>query len=522
MNHIGIIKFVLASVPILWLLISLGKLKMPGYRASIIAFIITVLIAALYYSMPFLRIMQASLEGVILAIFPILWVIVSALFVYNTTLATGSMEKIKAMLSSLSSDRRVQGLILAFAFGGFLEAVAGFGTAVAIPAGILVAMGFSPILAATVCLVANTVPVAFGVLGVPIITLAQVTSLSLDKLALYTAVQLMPFAIFLPLVLVYVITGSIKKIKGVIGISIIAGIVYSLSQMLTVIYVGPELAAVVGSIVALLAMVVFIKVFPVKSIWRFAGESSEKVKDTTRGDTLETIKAWSSYIFILIFIFAIKFISGLDILSKYPFVLSKQFYFGAGGKPMSFQLLTSAGTILFISAILGGLIQGGTVKLLYKTLLKTIKQVEKTIITVVSILALAKVMGYSGMVDTIASTLASASGRFYPMIAPLIGAVGTFITGSDTSSNVLFGNLQKQTALRLGMNPEWIAASNASGATLGKMISPQSIAIASSATDLTNQEGKILGTTIRYCLVYVVIMGLLIFTFSGIVEMLSL
>lgn len=517
MNHID---FILASIPILWLLVSLGKFKMPAHWASIIAFAITVFLAALHFAMPVLEIMQASLEGVMLAIFPILWVIVSALFVYNTTLATGSMDKIKSMLLDLSPDRRIQGLIIAFAFGGFLEAVAGFGTAVAIPAGILVVMGFSPILSATVCLVANTVPVAFGVLGVPILTLAQVTSLPLDRLALYTAVQLTPFAILLPFVLVSIITKSVMKIKGVIGVSITAGTVFSISQTLTAFYAGPELAAVVGSIASLLAMVAIIKLFPIKNVWQFTGEKLEKGRTRAGVSVSEAVRAWSPYILILFFAFGVKFVPMLGFLNRYPFVVNKQFYFGEGGNAMSFQLATNAGTLLFASAILGGFIQGAGLKLLCNILLKTVKQVGKTIVTVIPIVALAKVMGYSGMVEAIANTLATLSGRFYPLLAPVLGAMGTFITGSDTSANVLFGNLQKQTALRLGMNPEWLAASNASGATLGKMISPQSIAIASSATDLTNQEGKILGTTIKYCLIYVMILGVLIFVCGSVVDLL--
>jgi lactate permease len=520
MSYNGIFSFIIASVPIIWLLISLSKLKMPAYLASIIAFALTVVIAVLYYAMPALRVMQATVEGTMLALFPILFVIVSALFVYNTTLKTGSMDKIKSMLSSLSPDRRIQGLILAFAFGGFLEAVAGFGTAVAIPAGILVAMGFRPILVAKICLIANTVPVAFGVLGVPIITLSQVTSLPLDKITLYTALQLIPLAVILPIVLVFAITGSVKKIKGVLCISLLSGIIFSVGQTLTAVYIGPELAAVVGSLLSLLVIVTFLKIFPVKNAWTFSGEKSEGVNSSSAIGATDAIKAWSSYLLILLLVFAVKFIPALNILNNFPFTVSKQFYFGVGGKPMSFQLATSSGTILLVSAILGGLIQGASVKILLSVLTKTIKQIKRTIITVVSIVVLAKVMGYSGMVNSIANTLAAASGRFYPIIAPLIGTLGTFITGSDTSSNVLFGNLQKQTALQLGMNPEWLASANATGATIGKMISPQSIAIASTATDLTNQEGKILGETIKYCLVFVVIMGLLIYAFSGIIKFL--
>jgi len=221
---------------------------------------------------------------------------------------------------------------------------------------------------------------------------------------------------------------------------------------------------------------------------------------------------------VLVVIFAVKFIPLLGFLNRFPFLLKSQFYFGHGGKAMSFPLATSAGTVLFVSAILGGFIQGATAKILGNIFLKTIKQINQTIITIVSIVALAKVMSYSGMVDSVAYTLATVSGRFYPLIAPLIGAMGTFITGSDTSSNVLFGNLQKQTALTLGMSPEWLVASNAAGATAGKMISPQSIAIAISATGLINMEGKILGTTFKYCLVYVGIMGILVFTFYSVVK----
>lgn len=514
------IGFIIATIPIIWLLVSLGKWKMPAYRASLIALALTVVISFGYYSMPAVFILEASLEGVMLAVFPIIWVIISALFVYNTTLATGSMEKIKIMLSNLSPDRRIQGLILAFAFGGFLEAVAGFGTAVAIPAGILAAMGFSPMLAATICLIANTVPVAFGVLGVPVITLAQVTSLPLHTLTFYTAVQLIPFAVFLPFVLIFAITGSIRKIRGVGCISLFSGIIFALGQTITAYYAGPELAAVVGSLTTLLFIIIWIRLFPIKNIWRFEGENSKEVPFSVNIKIMDALKAWLPYIIILILIFTIKFLPMLHFLNQYPFVLTKQFYFGPSGKTMVFQLATSGGTILFVAALLGGLMQGAGIKMLWNVFRKTIKQIEKTIITIISIVALAKVMGYSGMVNSIAHTLANVSGRFYPLMAPFLGAMGTFITGSDTSSNVLFGNLQKQTALTLGLSPEWLTAANAAGATAGKMISPQSIAIAASSTDLTNQEGKILETTFSYCIVYVVMMGILVFVCSGVAKLL--
>ncbi len=515
MIEINIVDFLLALLPILLLIVCLAFLKTPAWAAGLAALALTAVIAAFRFAMPAAGIAQASLEGFLLALFPILWVIVSALFVYNTTLATGSMDKIKSMLSSLSGDRRVQGLILAFAFGGFLEAVAGFGTSVAIPAGILMAMGFDPFKAAVVCLVANTVPVAFGVLGVPITTLAQVTGLPVGRLALYTAVQLIPLAVILPLVLVYIVTGSLRKVRGVVGLSLSAGIAFSVFQTLTAYFVGPELAAVVGSIASLAMIVLYLRVYPIKKIYTFDGETTDNIPKAARIPFRDAIRAWSPYLIVLVLVFAVRFLPFLGFLNRFPFTVSHQFYLGAGGKPMTFALATSAGTNLFLAAIVGGLIQGATARQLVGIFRKTVSQCKKTIVTVLSIVAVAKLMGYSGMVDEIAVTLATVSGGFYPLIAPLIGTVGTFITGSDTSANVLFGNLQKQTALRLGMDPVWLASANAAGATLGKMISPQSISIASSATGLGNQEGRLLIATFRYCLVFAVIMGVLVFAFGG-------
>ena len=506
-------KIFLAFLPIIWLLLSLGVFGMPSHRASLIGLGLSAIIAFSAFSFPLVSIMQASVEGIMLALFPIIWVIISALFVYNITVKTGSMNNIKSMLSVLSDDRRIQALILAFGFGGFLEAVAGFGTAVAIPASILAAMGFNPILAATVCLVANTIPVAFGVLGIPIITLAQVTSLPIDKLALNTALQLTPFVILLPPVIIYAVTGSFKNIKGVIGVSMASGLAFAIGQTVVTVWVGPELAAVVGSLSAMATTIIWVYFKPVKNVWRFPNEE-KSIKETQKITLSKAIRSWSPYMLILFIIFVIKFVPIFGFLNEYPFTLHQQFYFGDGGKAQTFQLLNGGGTILFISAILGGFIQRASFKEIMATFWDTIVQVKKTIITVISIVVVAKLMQYGGMVNTIAVSIVYVSKDFYPLIAPLIGAIGTFVTGSDTSSNVLFGNLQKQAAIQLGINQEWLTAANASGATAGKMISPQSISIATASTGLSGSEGKIFATTIKYCLAYVILMGLLVYAFS--------
>jgi len=515
-SHEWVITF-FALLPIIWLLVSIGALKISTHISSLVAWIMTVVIAAIFFSMPAKYIFQASVEGVMLALHPILLVIISALFVYNMTIETGSMEVIKNTLLSISGDRRIQVLILAFGFGSFLESVAGFGTAVAIPAGIMIAMGFNPFTAAIICLVTNTVPVAFGVLGIPITTLAQVTSLPLQTLSAYTAVQLAPFAVFLPIVIILILTKSIKGLKGVLGVSIFSGTLFAVGQMIMAIWVAPELAAVVGSLLSLLLVVLWVKIWPIKEPWDFKTNKVQAIPKHTISMT-KAVVAWSPYILILLLIIATRLLPFLDFLHQFPFVLESRFYNGDGGKPLVFQLGTGAGTILFISAIVGGFIQKADFNKIMRVLMKTIIQLKKTIITVIAVVAVAKIMGYSGMAVSIAMLFVAVSGKYYPFIAPFIGAIGTFITGSDTSSNVFFGNLQKQAATELHISREWIAAANASGATAGKMISPQSISIAVTATGLAGSEGKLLSVTIKYCLIYTLLLGAVVFVFSGAIQ----
>jgi len=503
-----------AFIPLIWLFFSLWKLKMTAHKAGFTALCLTAGLAFLFYGADLRQISQAALEGIMLSIFPILWVIFSALFVYNITIKSGSMELVKGLLAGISPDRRVQALILAFSFGGFLEAVAGFGTAVAIPAGILAVMGFEPVLAAAVCLIANTIPVAFGVLGVPILTLAQLTSLPLDKLSLFTSLQLIPFILLLPFILVHVVTGSFKNIKGVIIVSLLSAVAFAAAQTLTALYAGPETAAVAGSILSLAVIIVWIRFFPIRKVWRFSNDMSISTEKYAKNNFVSILTALSPYFIMLAGVAVTRFIPAMDFLKEYPFTIRRQFYFGPGGKPMAFDLATSAGSLFFIAALAGGFIQKLSIWDMAGILVKTLIQMWKTAATVVSVVVLAKIMGYSGMVDNVSRTIAFASGRFFPLLAPAVGALGTFLTGSDTSSNVLFGNLQKQTASQLGMDVEWLVSSNASGATAGKMISPQSISIAASATGLGGREGTLLGITLKYCIFYIILMGLVVYLFE--------
>ncbi|MCG1013142.1 L-lactate permease [Tepidanaerobacter sp. GT38] len=522
-NHL-LLSALIAFVPLLWLLIGLGILKIKAYTASLISLTLAIMLSITAWGMPAYFVFQSVAEGVITGLWPIVWVIIAAIYTYNVTVETGSMNVIKTTLAQISPDRRIQALILAFSFGGFLEAAAGFGTAVAIPASILAGIGFEPIFAAVICLIANTVPVAFGGIGIPIITLSQVTGISESLVTKYAAYQLVPFIIILPIVLVVIMTKSFEYLKDVLGICLVSGISFALLQTLVAVNLGPEVAAIAGSLASLLSIVVYVKVRPVKQFWFFPHEKGySEIASTPETENKEDNEinrrkqfiAWTPYIVLFILIMAVNLIPSLGFLGKIS--TKVQIYTGPGGKPFSLQWVTTPGTIMFISAVVGGLIQGDGAKELIVTFLKTIKQLVPTIIVVTSIVAMAKVMGYSGMISVIAVALAHLTGKAYPFISPLIGALGTFITGSDTSSNILFGPLQRQTALEINVNPAWIAAANAVGATAGKMISPQSIAVAASATGLVGKEGLILNSTLMYCALYAILIGIVVFAFGYII-----
>lgn len=495
------IKIIVAIIPIVWMLVGIGALKWPTARVGVIALIITFFSSRYVFDMSYSNTFGATLEGFMLALFPIIWIIIGALFLYNISLKTKSIEYIKSSLTSISSDQRIQALLIAFCFGGFLEAVAGFGTAVAIPAGILISLGFDPIIAAAVCLLSNTVPVAFGVLGVPITSLAQAANMPLASISFYTALQLIPLTVVLPLFIIKVVTGSFKNVKGVVLPCFLSGLSFALVQLLVATTIGPEVAAVVASFVAMISVIVTARISNRKN----KSEAEEKEPANKK----ETFKAWLPYLLIFLFVIITK-LPFMSFLHEGVFVISKRFFMGEGGKPWSFNWITNAGTILFISAIIGAIVQKMSAKDMLKTLLETLKQTKSTIITVLSIVAVAKVMGYSGMVVTISTFLTSVTGNFYVFLAPLVGAIGTFITGSDTSSNVLFGGLQRQAAINLHANQACLVAANGSGATAGKMISPQSIAIASTTCHLEGKESTILKTTIKYCILYAIILGVIV------------
>ena len=501
--------FAIAMIPVLWLIVSLGVLKMPAHKTCSFTVILTLAIAIICWRMKFIDGITATVEGMAIALWPILLVIVAALFTYNLAVETKTMDVIKKMLSSITTDKRIQVLILAWGFGGFLEAVAGYGTAVAIPASILASLGFNPLFAAVICLLANTVTTAFGALGIPVTTLATVTGLEVVHLSYVTSIQLAGFIVLIPFLLVILTEKSIKALKGVVGITLISGITFAVPQIFIAKYLGADLPALVASICSMACTILMAKAM-----------NKEKVE--TKEDKIglkEGVLAWLPYILLcgLILIASPLVPSINSLLAKASSNI--HIYTGDATSTTAFSWINTPGMMILIATFIAGLIQKLKFTYMLDVLKRTVIQLKTSFITIMSIVAISKIMSHSGMTSSISFGLCAITGSFYPLIAPLLGAIGTFVTGSDTSANILFGALQTEAAKSLSIDPYWIAAANTAGATAGKMISPQSIAIATSATGLIGSEGKILSTTVKYCLGYVIILGLIVYFGGGILTL---
>ncbi len=500
--------FVLAFLPIIWLIIALTVLKIPGFKACTIALVIAYVLAVFVWKMPFLESVTAVAEGAALALWPIIIVIIAAIFTYNVCVATGNMEIIKRMLASVTNDKRVLVLFIAWGFGGFMEGMAGFGTAVAIPASMLWGLGFDPVFAAIVCLIANATPTAFGSIGIPTTTLSKITGLDVFGLSTDTVMILTPIILLTPFILVY-LTGKSKSVfKGVVMITLISGLSFLIPEFLVAKYLGAELAVVIGSVCSMLGTFIAAKVLgkgEIEPKYRLDTKQNEKV------NLKQAFVAWSPFILIFILLLATsKLIAPLNellIMVK----TSVPIYSGENAAPYTFSWLATPGVWIILAAFIGGKLQGASFGELFKIFGKTIIQLSKTIITIVCIMATAKLMGYSGMISSIALMFVTVTGSFYPLFAPFLGAIGTFVTGSGTSASVLFGGLQLESSIALNLNQSWIAASNTAGAITAKMISPQSIAIAVAAVSLQGKESVLLKGTIKYFVLFVVIVGIVTF-----------
>ena len=520
---------IISIVPIVLLFVLMLGFKMAGHKSALLTLVVTVLLA-LFVASPlgmkapehagdsiFALTGWAVVEGLLKAVFPILIIILMAIYSYNILVESKQIEVIKKQFTSITDDKGLLVLLLVWGFGGLLEGMAGFGTAVAIPAAILIGLGFKPMFSALVSLVGNTVATGFGAVGVPVTTLcnevADSGSASVAQIcetSAFAIIQLSPLFIILPFIIL-TLTDRHHLVKNLV-ISLWVGMISVAVQFVCGYYLGSETPAIIGSIAAIVAIIVYAKVFARKS----------KVQKQETFTFTESFKAWSVYLFILVFIL----VSGALCPPVNAFLkthLVSAVHLPVLGSTFKFGWISNAGMMLFLGATIGGLVQGLSVKRLMVILARTTVNLRKTVVTICSLIALASVMNYSGMITSIASGLVAVTGDFYPLVAPMIGAIGTFVTGSDTSSNILFAKLQAHVANQLGMTgtdtffgvegsqSNWLVAANTTGATGGKMISPQSIAIATASCGMEGKDGEILRSAIPYAVLYIVLGGLMVY-----------
>ena len=565
---------IFAVLPLLTLFVLLGGLKVKAWIAGLVSLAVAVLVAIFVYGMPVSQSLLSASEGAVFGFFPILWVVINAIWVYNLTVATGHFDVLRRSFEKVSPDQRIQAVIIAFCFGGLLEALAGFGTPVAISVVMLMALGFAPIKAATLALLANTAPVAFGALATPIVTLAAVTSgvqpdnpdLTVDTLGAMVGRQTPLLAVFVPLLLVYVVDGK-RGLRQTWLPAVVCGVAFSIGQFVSANYISVPLADIIASMAGALAVVALLRVWqpvesPVLAVPRGGAPGTEGVEGGADGTTVdaaggtggtgrsgrtgagasstavgvggdgtgtvrdrqvvdsgaEVAKAYAPYaiiiaIFSLTNLPAVKEALALEPWT-YKFAWPGLDVLTTGGEPQasatfSFGWLAAAGTLMIIAGLITmAVLRIGPARAL-KVYGQTYYELRYAIVTVMAVLALAYVMNQSGMTGTLGSFLAQTGGLFV-VLSPILGWIGVAVTGSDTSANALFGALQVQTAAQAGLDPVLLAAANTSGGVLGKMVSPQNLAIAASAVGMAGQEGVLLRKVLGYSLAMLVFMCLLV------------
>jgi lactate permease len=533
--------FVSAAVASLPVIVLLGLLAFGHARAHIaaVAGLATALLIAIgVYGMPVSLALAAAANGAAFGLFPIGWIVLTAIFVYDLTVATGKFDIVKDSIARLASDRRIQALLIAFSFGAFIEGAAGFGTPVAISAAMLIGLGFKPLQAAGIALIGNTAPVAYGALGTPIIALARVTGLPIEQLSAMVGRQLPVFSLIVPFWLVWAMAGRAGMIE-VWPACLVSGLTFAIVQFLVSNYHGPWVVDIAGAIVSILSLIVLLKVWQPKTTWRFDHDEALPPADAKAAaapthSTGDVVIAWMPWTILSILVFAwglpqVKaLLNGVSNISI-PVPLLDQAVWRAPPvvatakaeeAVFAFNWLSATGTSLLLTGIVAGLLLGLGPARLVQLFGRTLWRVRWSLMTIAAMLALGFTTRYGGLDATMGLAFAS-TGVLFPFFSPMLGWLGVALTGSDTSSNVLFGNLQQITAQQLGISPVLAAASNSSGGVMGKMIDAQSIVVASVATEQVGEEGKILRYVFFHSLALASLVGLLVllqaYVFPGIV-----
>lgn len=529
MDSIGISALV-AAIPLFILLYMLGIKRSKGHNAAFFGVLSAVVIAIAGFKMPAALAISATLNGALVGIFPIVWIVVTAIWVYNMTVESGEFEIIKNSLASITDDRRLQALFIAFAFGSFIEGTAGFGTPVAITAAMLVGLGFNPVYAAGICLVANTAPVAFGAIGIPVVVLGQVSGIDAMTLSKIIGRQLPFLSVIVPLWVVVMMCGW-KRAMEVLPAVLVAGVCFAGTQFFTSNYVNPFLPDITSAFVTIIGLLVFLKIWKPSQVWHFPDEKpSAGGAVELRYSLGEVLRAWAPYLILaaLVFLWADdKFVGFKTVLVGWEKALGLTFFAWPGlnnlvlkaapvvakatpyAATYGINFLSAAGTAIFVAGLLSLIIiPNYGVGRAINCFGRTIKMLTYPICTIAMILGLAYIMNYSGMSSTLGLAF-TATGAFFPFFSPFLGWLGVFLTGSDTSANALFGSMQKTAAQQIGVDPNLCVAANSSGGVCGKMISPQSISVATAATGLVGEESTIFRFALPHSIAMIIIIGVI-------------
>ncbi|QUN07378.1 lactate permease LctP family transporter [Shewanella yunxiaonensis] len=507
-----------ALLPIVFFFLALTVLKLKGHLAGAYTLLLALLVAVLVYKMPVSMALASAIYGFAYGLWPIAWIIITAVFLYKVTVKTGQFEIIRASVTSITEDQRLQMLLVGFSFGAFLEGAAGFGAPVAITAALLVGLGFNPLYAAGLCLIANTAPVAFGAMGIPIIVAGQVSSLDPYHIGQIAGRQLPMLSVIVPFWLIAMMDGM-RGIRQTWPATLVAGGSFAITQFFTSNFVGPELPDITSALVSLVCLTLFLKVWQPKEIFTFAGMKPRSAKLKSSYSSGQVIRAWMPFIIltVMVTLWSIKAIQGYlnsitfaiqvpglhNLVIKTAPIVAKDTAYAAVFK---FNLLSAVGTAILIAAIISIFLLKMSAKDALKTFGETLRELRFPVLSIGLVLAFAFVANYSGLSSTLALLLAG-SGAAFPFFSPFLGWLGVFLTGSDTSSNALFASLQANTAHQIGVTPDLLVAANTTGGVTGKMISPQSIAVACAATGLVGRESELFRFTLKHSLIFCAFVG---------------
>ena len=519
---------VLAAIPVVVMLAALGFFHIKAHIAAALGLVAAFCVAVFAYSMPAAMAGKAALLGGFTGLLPIGWIVLNIIFLQQLCEQNGSFKVLQASLSGITNDRRLQLLLIAFCFGAFFEGAAGFGTPVAVTAGILIGLGFSPLAASGLSLIANTAPVAFGALGSPVITLAKVHGYDLMEVTAMIGRQLPFFSLLVPFWLIWAFAGR-KAMWDIWPAILVTGLSFAIPQYLVSNFIGPELVDIIAALVSMASLVLFLRVWQPKTVWTSASlkgreaETARPAESVGKYTRAELVRAWTPWLILTVFVFiwglppvkayfntlfAPKFpMDGLhNMVMRVPPVVPH-------AEPESaiyvFNLLSATGTGILLSAIVGALFMHYSVKAIVRTFFRTLWLVRYSLLTIVLMLALGTLTRYSGTDTTLGLAFAN-TGALYPFFGTLMGWLGVAMTGSDTASNVLFGGMQKVAAEQLGLAPNLMGAANSSGGVMGKMIDAQSIVVASTATRWINHEGDILRFVFFHSLALAVLVGVMV------------